>query len=157
MSRILSFFLVAIFSLFLGSQITEGCLLLPYWKTLSTTEFYYYYAQFGKEIGRFYTILTVIAALIPLSTSIYCILKKSPALRNSLISSFFTFLFIAVFYLYFKGANQQFYNTSLSGSEVTSQLVIWGHWHWFRVFLEFLALVFLILTFHVLTKSEDEQ
>lgn len=153
MNRILAFFLVAIFSLFLGSQITEGCLLLPYWKTLSTTEFYEYYAQHGERIGRFYTILTVIAALIPLGTSIYCFFKKKQALRNSLISLFFTFSFIAVFYIYAKDANQQFYDASFSDAQLISELVIWGYWHWSRVFLEFLALVFLILTFYTLDKK----
>lgn len=153
MNRILGFFFITVFSIFFGSQITEGCLLVPYWKSLSTTEFYEYYSQFGLIIGRFYTILTVIAALIPICISIYCFYKKSQALRYSLISSFFTILCIALFYIYFKDTNQQFFDANFNASQLKSELEIWSYWHWVRVILEFLALIFLILTFNILTKK----
>jgi hypothetical protein len=153
MNRILTYFLITIFSIFFGSQITEGVLLVPYWKTLSTTDFHEYYSHFGLTIGRFYTILTIVAALIPISINIYCFYKKSKALTYSLISSFFTFLCIAVFYIYFKDTNQQFFNASFNPIQLISELEIWGYLHWFRVILVFLALIFLILTFNILTKK----
>jgi hypothetical protein len=153
MNRILGFFLITIFSIFFGSQITEGFLLVPYWKSLSTVEFYKYYSEFGLKIGRFYTILTIIAAVIPTSISIYCFYKKSRALTYSLLSTFLTFSCIALFYIYFKGVNQQFIDGGFNPSQLKIELETWGHWHWFRVFLEFLALIFLILTFNILTKK----
>lgn len=36
----LNYFLIAVFSIFLGSQITEAVLLVPYWQSLSADEFY---------------------------------------------------------------------------------------------------------------------
>jgi len=153
MNRILGFFFSAVFSIFLGSQITEGCLLVPYWKTLSATEFYEYYSQFGSIIGRFYTTLTVIAALIPICSSIYCFYKRSRALTYALISSFFTFLGIALFYMYFKDVNQQFFDANFNASQLKSELEIWGNWHWMRVILECIALIFLLLTFNILTNK----
>jgi len=156
MNRILGYFLITIFSIFFGSQITEGFLLVPYWKTLPASEFYKYYSQFGLIIGRFYTILTLIATLIPISISIYCIYKKSKALTYSLISLFFTFLCIAVFYFYFKETNQQFFNANLNAFQLKAELETWGYLHWFRVILEFIALIFLILTFNILTKKSSQ-
>ncbi|APG64812.1 hypothetical protein LPB136_05300 [Tenacibaculum todarodis] len=156
MNRVLAYFSIAIFAIFLGSQITEGALLVPYWKTLSATEFYQYYSEFGKIIGSFYTVLTLIAALIPVSVFIYCYLKKSEALRFSIIAVFFTFSFIAVFYIYFKGVNQQFYNATFNAIQLKSELNTWENWHWFRVLLEALALIFLILTFNVLTTEKSQ-
>ena len=94
MNRILGYFLITIFSIFFGSQITEGFLLVPYWKTLPASEFYKYYSKFGLIIGRFYTILTVIATLIPIFISIYWIYKKSKAL------TIFTYLLIFHFFMY---------------------------------------------------------
>ncbi len=155
MNRILGFFFITLFSIFLGSQITEGCLLVPYWKTLSTTEFYEYYSQFGLIIGRFFTALTILAALIPIGISIYCFQKKSGALTYALISSFFTFLGIALFYMYFKDTNQQFFDANFNASQLKYELNIWGYWHWIRVILEFIALIFLMLTFNILTKKKD--
>lgn len=154
MKRSLLFISIAIFSIFIGGQITEGCLLLPYWKTLGATEFYVYYAQFGPSIGKFFTVLTVIAALIPLSYSIYCFAKKSPALKYSVVSTSFAILFVAMFYIYFKDANQQFYDSAFSPEQLKSELITWGQWHWLRVLFEILSLAFLIVTFNVLSKKE---
>lgn len=151
MNRLIGFFLVAIFAIFLGSQITEGFLLLPYWKTLPADAFYGYYSKFGPVIGRFYTILTIVAAVIPLFLSIYCFFKKPQGLRYSLVSTAFAVTFVAFFYIYFKGANQQFLDATLSAEQLASELNVWGIWHWTRVLIEFLALTFLILGLNVLS------
>lgn len=156
MNRLIAFFLIALFSVFVGTQLTEGCLLLPYWKSLSSDSFYEYYSTFGPVIGQFYTILTIIAALVPILTSVYCFLKKSPALKYSLISSFLAITFIAFFYIYFKDANQQFYNASLDAKQLKQELEIWGYWHWVRIFIEFLSLIFLILSFNILVSKKTE-
>lgn len=154
MNRILLFFSVAVFSIFLGSQITEGFLLVPYWKTLSKTDFYEYHSKFGPIISEFYTVLTVIAVLIPLSISVYCLLKKSHALKYSVISSFFAFLIIIIFYAYFKNTNQQFHENAFNASKLKLVLETWGYWHWVRVVLEILSLVFLILSFNILSNKK---
>ena len=153
MNRFLGYLLITVYSIFIGSQITEGLLLVPYWKSLSPDEFYDYYSQFGLLIGRFYTVLTIIAACISIATSLYCMYVKSKALRDSLVSSVFILLCIAVFYLYFKDANQQFFTANLNPVQLKSALETWEYLHWFRVFLEFLALIFLIRTLNTLTKK----
>ncbi|CAN0460053.1 unnamed protein product, partial [Ectocarpus fasciculatus] len=43
MKNQLDYYLIALFSIFLGSQITEAMLLVPYWQSLSSSEFYSYY------------------------------------------------------------------------------------------------------------------
>ena len=146
MREFVLYFSIVIFSIFIGSQITEGVLLVPYWKSLSSEDFYSYYNQFGPSIGQFYTILTIIAALIPISLSIYCKLYNSDALKHALISSLFAILFIACFYVYFKDANDLFYQASLTSEELKKELITWSYWHWGRIVLEFISLFFLILT-----------
>lgn len=139
------YYLIAIFSIFLGSQITEGFILLPYWQSLSASEFYSYYEKFGPSIGQFYTILTITAALIPIALSIYYMRTKSSKLRYSLISTLFAILFVACFYIYFKGTNELFYQSAFNEEDLRRELVTWGKWHWGRVIIESLSLVFLIL------------
>ena len=146
MKRFLLYSSIAIFSIFIGSQITEGVLLVPYWKSLPSSDFYSYYTQFGPSIGRFYTILTIIAALIPVSVSIYCKLINSQAFKLALSSSFFAILFIACFYIYFKGANESFYQARFSDIELKKELVTWSYWHWGRVILECISLILLIFS-----------
>lgn len=141
----LSYFSVAIFSIFIGSQITEGVLLLPYWQSLSSVDFYAYYNESGPLIGRFYTFLTIVAALIPIGISVYFKVINSNALKYSLISAFLAVLFVSTFYVYFKGTNELFYQAAFNDNELKNELVTWGYWHWGRIAVECLSLVFLIL------------
>lgn len=155
MKQIFYFLTISCFSIFIGSQITEGVLLVPYWKTLSSTEFYDYYNEFGPSINSFYTYLTITAIILPLLVCIYCYYIKSPALKFSIISSFFAILVIAVFYLYFKDMNQQFYQAALNANQLKSELDTWGNWHWLRVLFEVLSLNFLIIAIIILNHNES--
>lgn len=146
LKQIISYISIVIFSVFVGSQITEGVLLVPYWQSLSSSEFYSYYKTFGPSIGKFYTVLTIIAALIPIFLMIYCKVKKSPAFNSALVSSIFAILFISAFFIYFKGANELFYNSALSDTALKRELVTWSYWHWGRIIIEIISLAFLIMS-----------
>lgn len=144
--QFLAYTSIAIFSIFIGSQITEGALLVPYWKSLSSNAFYSYFQQFGPSIAQFYTILTIIAALIPLIVSIYAYWTKSKGFYYAVGSSVFAVLFIACFYVYFKGANEQFLQAAFTDTALKNELVTWNNWHWGRIGLEFISLILLILS-----------
>jgi len=146
MKQFLLYFSLAFFSIFIGSHITDGLLLVPFWQSLSSTDFYAYYNEFGPSIGQFYTVLTIISALIPITLSFYCRFIDSKAFKFALISSFFALLFVSSFYIYFKGTNELFYHATLSDMELKNELITWSYWHWGRIILEFASLVFLILS-----------
>ncbi|MRI00036.1 hypothetical protein GH721_05745 [Kriegella sp. EG-1] len=156
MKDFLAFTLIAIFSIFLGSQITEGVLLVPYWQSLSPTAFYEYYDTFGSVISRYYSFLTIIAVLIPFSLSIYCYYKRSDGLRYSFVSSFFAILIITIFYIYFKETNQLFHARAFDTDQLKTVLNTWEFWHWSRVFFEIHSLIFLILTFNILKQNSKK-
>ncbi len=153
MKPVLLYILVAIFAIFLGSQITEGFLLLPYWKSLTANEFYKYYSNFGHTIGRFYKVLTIIAILIPLFITVYCKAIRSKGFNFALLSTFFAILFLASFYIYFKGTNELFFQSAFNENELKNELINWGYWHWGRVITECISLLFLVLSF---TKIEEK-
>ena len=155
MNRILHFISIAIFSIFLGSQITEGILLVPYWKSLTTSAFYQYYSDFGPGIGKFYTTLTIISVFITLSVFCFCAIKKSSALTYATLSTFFSLLVILLFYVYFKEVNQQFYLSAFNEKQLQVELNNWSNWHWLRVLCEVLSLVFLTLTFKTLNHKTE--
>lgn len=144
MKNQLRYVLIAIFSIFVGSQITEAIILVPYWQSLSTEGFYSYYRDFGPSIGRFYTILTIIAALIPIALTVHYFRSKASSLTFSSISALFAILFVSCFYIYFKGTNELFYQSGFDESELKSELLTWAKWHWGRVVLEILSLSFLV-------------
>jgi hypothetical protein len=145
MKNQLNYYLIAIFSIFLGSQITEAIILVPYWQSLSASDFYSYYQDFGPSIGRFYAILTIIAALIPITLSIHFFRSKVSGLPFSLVSALFAILFVSCFYVYFKGTNELFYQSYFNEMDLKNELITWSQWHWGRIVLEGLSLFFLIL------------
>ena len=150
MNRITIFISITIFSIFVGSQITEGCLLVPYWQSLDADEFYQYYINFGPAINGFYTILTIASVLISVGTSVFCYFRKSPAFRFSLVSSVFALLIIVLFYAYFKGINQQFYQSAFQEDELSAVLKTWKLLHWIRVAIELVSFGFLLKAFDIL-------
>lgn len=146
MNQFIHYVLITIFSIFIGCQITEGVLLVPFWQSLPPADFYSYYNEFGPSIGLFYSVLTIIAAIIPIFLAVYCWLTNSKAFRFALLSSFFAILFVSSFYMYFKDANELFYQSALSDIELKTELVTWSYWHWGRILVEFVSLGFLILS-----------
>lgn len=138
---------IAFFAIFVGSQITEGVLLVPYWQSMSSSNFYSYYDDFGPGINQFYTVLTIVAALLPLFISVLIRNINKKAYKYSVASTAFAILFIATFYLYFKGANELYFEGALSDVDLNKELITWKRWHWSRVVLEIISLVLLVLSF----------
>lgn len=144
MKRLILLLGVSIFAIFVGSQITEGALFVPYWKSMSPEEFHEYYNEYGPMIGRFYTVLTIIAALIPILLTLYCKKHQLKGGTEAAISAFLAILFVSCFYIYFKGANAAFYNDVMDAQVLQDTLQTWSLWHWGRVIIECLSLFFLI-------------
>jgi len=155
MKHILLYLSVTVFSIFIGSQITEGILLVPYWQSLAANDFYDYYHNFGSSIGQFYTVLTIIAAAIPILLSFYCKSINSSALKPALISAAFAILFVSAFYIYFKDANELFYQAALSDVELKNELITWRNWHWGRVLVECISLGFLVVAIFKVQSSRE--
>ena len=146
------YILIAIFSIFVGSQITEGALLVPYWQSLTPEAFYSYYNDFGPGIGQFYTVLTILAAIIPVALAFYFFRTHSSGKWYAVISSILAVILVSFYYLYFAGTNELFYQSALSQQELQDVLVNWGRVHWCRVVIELFSLAFLMLAL-----SHDEQ
>jgi hypothetical protein len=116
---------------FLGAQIAEGVLFVPYWKTLPPKNFFELHQTFGKKIYQFFAPLTIVATLLPLLTVAYGLFTNSPRQLALVFMGFFTALFFSTYFLYFKKANKSFADASLSEEELPLELIKWG-----RVFLQ---------------------
>ena len=130
-----------ILGIFAGAQIAEGVLFVPYWKSMEPAAFYEDHKTFGQIIYKFFAPLTIIATVIPIGTMIYALMASSPGKMASLLTGFFTLLFFATYFMYFKKANQSFADASLSHDELKLELIRWGEWHWARIYLELAALI----------------
>lgn len=128
-----------ILGIFLGAQISEAALLVPYWKALEADDFFKLHETYGKKIHLFFAPLTISATLIPAIT-IGCISVYRP--DNLLLPGLMGFsvlAFFSTYFLYFKKANQSFADRSLSDEQLSGELKRWGNWHWARICFEFIA------------------
>ncbi|MFK8102820.1 MAG: hypothetical protein AB8G15_09860 [Saprospiraceae bacterium] len=132
--------------IFLGAQIAEGALLVPYWKALPPKDFFDLHQRYGKKIYLFFAPLTIIATLLPLSTLTYGVLMNISIQVPMMLMGIFTLLFFSTYYLFFKRANQAFAMASISHEELPAAITKWGNWHWTRIFFEFLAFVCSIIS-----------
>jgi Domain of unknown function (DUF1772) len=127
--------------IFLGTQVAEAALIVPYWKELSADDFFSFYKTYGKNLHQFYAPLTIAATILPIATFIYSLFDKSKVDLLMLIMTVFTVLFFATFFLYFKEANISFTERTISNETLPGELIKWGKWHWGRVACEAVAFI----------------
>lgn len=133
---LLSTFMLGIF---LGTQIAEAALIVPYWKGLSADVFFVFYKIYGKKIHQFYAPLTIAATILPIATLAYSLFDKSKADLLMWLMTVFAVLFFATFFLYFKETNISFTERSISNEALPKELITWGKWHWGRIVCEAIA------------------
>lgn len=135
-----------ILGIFLGAQIAEGVLFVPYWKALSPKDFFELHQTYGKKIYHFFAPLTIIATLLPLLTLAYGLFTNIHSQLSLILMGVFTALFFSTYFLYFKKANKGFAESSISYKHLPAELNKWGNWHWGRIVFEFIAFICSILT-----------
>lgn len=135
--------------IFLGAQITEAFLFVPYWKELPPNDFFELHKTYGRKIYKFFAPLTILATILPLVTVIYHLINQSNGRTFLMLMGVSTLIFFSTYFLYFKKANKSFAERSITNSELPGELVKWGNWHWGRIFFECIAFsisLFLLLT-----------
>ncbi len=139
MDQILHLLSSGILGIFLGAQLAEAKLLVPYWKTLSADDFFELHETYGTKIHSFFAPLTIAATAIPLLTVGLTFLHQSESLILYVILGIATLAFFSTYFLYFKTANGKFTARSISNEELPGELYKWEIWHWGRIWFECLA------------------
>ena len=135
---------------FLGTQLAEAALIVPYWKGLSSEDFFAFYKAHGKKLQQFYAPLTIAATILPICTIVCSLLGKTKTLPLMWLMLFFSLLFFSTFFIYFKAANYNFTMQTISYEALPNELLKWEKWHWTRIFCEAVAFIsglFLLLQF----------
>ncbi|MEM7548036.1 MAG: hypothetical protein AAF363_00065 [Bacteroidota bacterium] len=125
--------------IFLGAQIAEAMLLVPYWKALSPEHFFELHRTYGKKIHQFFAPITIAATILPLITVANSLISDAKDQLLLVTMGVSTLLFFSSYFLYFKKANRSFFNRSISDEALPSALKKWGVWHWGRIVFEFIA------------------
>ena len=143
--EILHLLSAGILGIFVGAQICEGALFVPYWKSMPPKDFFEMHRIYGKKLYQFFAPLTIVATIIPIVTAIYAVTNSTNGYVFSLLMGIFSVLFFSTYYLYFKEANKRFAEESISYVELPMELNRWGQWHWSRIGLELIAFIFSLL------------
>jgi len=133
----------AILGIFLGAQVAEAFLVVPYWKSLSKEQFYVFYDKYGASIHRFFAPLTIASSLLPVLLLVLSYIKSDGRFSWIVVLVCCVVLFFGTYFVYFKAANEAFTKGTFDSEKLKLELIRWGRWHWFRIVFE--AIAFLIL------------
>ena len=131
----------SILGIFLGAQLTEAVLFVPYWKTLPAEDFFKLHQIYGKKIYRFFAPLTILATLTPLLTTLYGLSLGTGLNFPLILMGISTIFFFSTYFFYFKEANKSFAEASIPAEALPVVLNRWSNWHWGRIVFECIAFV----------------
>lgn len=124
--------------LFSGSLLTEGVILVPYWRRMQPEDFFRLHGTMGPVLFRYFAPLTTISVVLTVVSGVILGGWNIPAACLCLGA-------LAIFFLYFKKANDSFANHSLANEKLAGELKKWQLWHWLRTLMIIVAFLLTIL------------
>lgn len=122
-----------------GALLTEGCLLAPYWRSMSAEQFHAHYADLHPRLYRYFTPLTVVPLLLSLASAALHTIVSSPVTGLTVAAGALTLAAAATHEVYFKNANSRFACATLTPKALATELRRWSKWNWIRVLLLLVA------------------
>ncbi|MEP3226527.1 MAG: DUF1772 domain-containing protein [Parasphingorhabdus sp.] len=120
--------------LFAGALLTEGCILVPYWRAMEPSEFLQRHSEMGPSLFRYFAPLTTAAVLLSVFAAIASQFS-GPAINGQVLAALMSVAALSVFFVYFKTANEKFASQRISEKELPTELAKWSNWHWLRTAL----------------------
>lgn len=123
---------VAALGIFAGAMLTEGGVLVPFWRSLPPAEFFAWYAANDERLLGFFGPLTSVTALLALFAALVAMWARRAGRWLALLAAVLSFVAVATFFLYFGQANANFSSASIEASQLPAELTRWATWHWLR-------------------------
>ena len=140
MSDILLTVSAAALAIFFGAMLTEGFVLVPFWRSLTPNEFFAWYEANDRRLLAFFSPLTGAAALLAIAAALVALMAGHPGGLPAAVAAALAVSVVAMFPLYFKRANESFAAASIAPTDVAAELARWAAWHWVRTAVSFIAL-----------------
>ena len=134
-----------ILGLFVGSLLTEGMILVPYWRSLKPKDFLALHGTLGPQLFRYFAPLTIAATVIPAATFVYCCWVGVDGWIYSASVALIMLAILGMFFFYFKNANASFALGSVGVDGLPAELSKWSWWHWLRTVMGLIAFVLSLL------------
>ncbi|MEM7135783.1 MAG: hypothetical protein AAF500_04345 [Myxococcota bacterium] len=136
-----AFVSVVLLGMTAGAMLAEAAVLVPYWQSLSATEFFDWYGLHAGLLVDFYSPLEVGSAVGALATAVLSSVRSRPDARAWWIAAVLSLLVIGMFFMFFEEANAEFADRSVPGAELPAALGTWARWQWGRVAIGIAAFV----------------
>ncbi len=136
MVDMVQFFSTLVLGLLAGSLLTEAMILVPYWRRMEPTAFFQLHSSLGPHLFRFFAPLTIGA--VSLAVSVMIINKAANVAW--LVSAGLCLAALAIFFIYFRAANNRFATHDLPEAALAGELSKWATWHWLRTLIIITAL-----------------
>ena len=127
--------------LLVGSLLTEAMILVPYWRTMEPSEFLSLHGKFGPRLYIYFAPLTIVATVFPVLAAVMPVILGTTLHWLSVIPATITLVMLAIYFAYFKGANESFASGSVGVEGLSEELENWAKWHWVRVMLGIVAFI----------------
>ncbi|WP_061250025.1 DUF1772 domain-containing protein [Leptospira alstonii] len=149
LTKITGFITVLVLGLTAGAMLTEAVIIVPFWLSLSPTEFFDWYAKNQAALVNYYSPLEIWSTILTVVTSILLLITKQEGKWSMAASTVLSIIVIATFFIFFKDANANFNTRSIANDKLTLAITTWGNWQWLRVGLGIAAFIFGLLSIQV--------
>ncbi|HEY2772608.1 MAG TPA: hypothetical protein VGK20_01020 [Candidatus Binatia bacterium] len=132
---LLRYLATAALGIFLGSQLTEGMVLLPWWRALAPEQFLLWYADNGQRLLGYFGPLTTATTLLAVAAASATGWAGGAGLAGESLAAILMIVVVASFFLYFERTNRGFATGTIAPGAVAAELERWSTWHWARTAL----------------------
>lgn len=143
---VVRFLSVASLGLFVGATLTEGFVLVPYWRSLPPGEFFRWYAANDQRLLGFFGPLTSLAALLAGAAALASLWEGHPGRWQASVAAVLSIAVVSTFFLYFQRVNASFAAATIRAEDVSAELGRWSSWHWLRTGLSIAAFAAALLS-----------
>jgi hypothetical protein len=134
---------VAALGVYAGANLTEGLVLVTWWRTLSPAAFFAWYAANDRRLLGFFGPLTTAVLATVVAAALASAIAGDPGRWLAALAAASTFTAAATFPVYFRDANAGFAAGTVE--DLAAELRRWAVWHWARTALGLAALVAALL------------
>jgi hypothetical protein len=131
---------VVLVGLLAGALLTEGMVLVPFWRKMPAEQFYDLHHLAGPRLFRFFAPLTMLGVIAPVALAIL-----NPVHIVAAIAAVLCVLALLSFFVFFKDVNIKLSKQQYEYEELPDVLRRWAIWHHSRTGLVLIAFLILVL------------
>ena len=139
-AEVLQLLSAACLGLFAGAMLTEGLVLVPYWRSLAPHEFFAWYAANDRRLVGFFGPLTTATALLAVAAALASLWDGHPGRGPAVLAAALAVSVVATFFVYFRRANETFAAAAVRPDALPAELARWAAWHHARTGVSVVAL-----------------